>query len=208
MKKQLPTEETFLRDVADHQMTVLRDDGVYRHVVFKTPGSSDMRFDLITWPMHICYCGDMGTFVFQRTADMFTFFRTSHPCLASEDRHLNINPDYWSQKLEAVDRCDGLKQYSPDMVREYFTEWMNDNDASPELRQAIDDDILSCVDEGPQAVHNAATEFEHEGHNPFQDFFEVSMEEYTGRFIWCCYALAWGIQKYDEAKKPVETAHA
>lgn len=139
---------------------------------------------------------------------MFTFFRTSHPCQSPEDRHLKINPEYWSEKLEAVDRHDGLKQYSPEMVREYFTEWMNDNDGSPELRQAIKDNILSCVDDGPQAVHDAATDFEHDGHKPFQNFFEVDMDEYTSRFIWCCYALAWGIEQYDKSKQSTETAHA
>ncbi len=204
----LPTEKSFLEDVSGHYMTVLRDDGIYRHVAFKKPGTTDMRFDLITWPMFLCYTGDMGTFVFNRTTDMFTFFRSSHPCQPADHRHLKINPQYWSEKLESVDRCDGLKQYSPEMVREYFTAWINDNDASPELRQAIKDDILSCVDEGPQAVYNAATEFEHDGNNPFQDFFEVSMEEYSGRFIWCCYALAWGIQQYDKALKDREAVHA
>jgi hypothetical protein len=191
------TEEQVLKEISGHQMTIIRDDGLYRHVAFKKPGTSDMRFDLITWPMYLCYTGDMGTFVFQRTDDMFTFFRTSHPCQPPEDRKLIINPGYWSQKLEAVERDEGFKQYSADKVREYFTEWMAENEASTELRKAIEDDILSCADEGPQAVHNAATDFEHDGENPFQDFWEVSMDVYTSRFLWCCYAIAWGIQQYD-----------
>ena len=27
----------------------------------------------------------------------------------------------------------------------------------------------------------------------FVDFFDGSMKRYTIRFLWCCYALAWGI---------------
>lgn len=77
------TEKRFLGDVAKHQMTILRDDGVNRHVRFKQPNSSNMFFDLITWPGCLCYTGDMGTYVFRRLEDMFEFFRTDR-----EHQHL------------------------------------------------------------------------------------------------------------------------
>lgn len=38
----------------------------------------------------------------------------------------------------------------------------------------------------------------------FTDFWEMDCTEYIYHFIWCCYALAWGIQMYDEAKITVE----
>ena len=69
-------EAIFLRDVAEHEMIVVRDDGVHRHIRFKKPGTSCMHFDLITWPGYLCYTGDMGTYVFSRLTDMFEFFRT------------------------------------------------------------------------------------------------------------------------------------
>lgn len=31
----------------------------------------------------------------------------------------------------------------------------------------------------------------------FMDFFDGSMNRFTFRFLWCCYALAWGINQYD-----------
>lgn len=194
------TEERFLKDVAEHKMTIMRDDGINRHVRFRKPNSSDMFFDLITWQGCLCYTGDMGTYVFRRLDDMFVFFRSSHPCQSPEDRHLKINPSYWSEKLEAIDRCDGLKKYDADMVRQYFHDWMNDNNASEELRLAIQEEIINIADDGAQAVHDAATDFEHEGDQPFQDFWEAEMEKYVHRFIWCCYAMAWGIQQYDNFK--------
>jgi hypothetical protein len=190
------TEEQFLDDVADHRMTIIRDDGIYRHVAFKRPGTSDMHFDLITWPMCLCYTGDMGTYVFRRLEDMFVFFRTSHPCQSPEDKNLKINPSYWAEKLEAVDRTDGLKQYSPDKVRAEVKEWLDNLDASEELRQAVEDEVLSEADDQYAAVE-AIRNFEFEGEEIFSDFFEVGIDEYTGRFIWCCYALAWGVQQYD-----------
>ncbi len=193
------TEESFLRDVAEHQMQILRDDGVYRHIRFKQPGTSDMHFDLITWPWRLCYTGDMGTFVFQRLEDMFVFFRT--------DRHrdkpgLHTNPGYWSEKVEAADRHDGIKEYRAEKFRRRITEWLDDAGASPELREAVEDEVLSCADEGEYEARRAVRDFDHEdGADIFTDFWEIDLTEYTHRFMWCCYALAWGIQKYDDAKK-------
>ena len=69
------TPELFLRDVQQHQIQVIRHDGVNRHIRFKRPGSMSYYFDLITWPGHLCYTGDMGTYVFRRMDDMFEFFR-------------------------------------------------------------------------------------------------------------------------------------
>lgn len=42
--------EFFDRDIAQHQMEVIRDDGVNRHLRFKRPGTMCMHFDLLTWP--------------------------------------------------------------------------------------------------------------------------------------------------------------
>jgi hypothetical protein len=42
--------EAFRRETAGHQMTVMRDEGLYRHVRFSTSGSGLYWFGLITWP--------------------------------------------------------------------------------------------------------------------------------------------------------------
>lgn len=75
------TEERFLKDVAKHEMTVIRDDGINRHLRFKNPNDSSYWFDLITWPGTLCIDGDCGTYVFKRTPDMFQFFRTDSTSL-------------------------------------------------------------------------------------------------------------------------------
>ena len=34
------------------------------------------------------------------------------------------------------------------------------------------------------------------------DFFmDHTCEEYTYHFVWCCYAIAWGISEYDKYVK-------
>lgn len=76
----------FERDVAEHQMQVLRDDRLYRHLLFKKPGTGCYHFNIVTYPGTLVYTGDMGSFVFQRLEDMFEFFRSD------ADRGDGINP--------------------------------------------------------------------------------------------------------------------
>jgi hypothetical protein len=85
-----PKEEArFIKDTAEHEMTILHNDGLYRHLRFKKPGTRFYWFDLITWPGYLTIAGDMGTFTFERTEDMLTFFRGAG----------DINPQYWSEKI-------------------------------------------------------------------------------------------------------------
>lgn len=93
-----PVEEArrrFESDTTEHTMDVLHDDGLYKHLRFSNNGSSFYYYDLITWPGHLTIAGDMGTWTFARTRDMFGFFR------GNPDRPLSINPDYWAEKLQA-----------------------------------------------------------------------------------------------------------
>jgi len=198
-------ETIFLRDVAEHVMEVLRDDGVNRHIRFRKPGTMCMHFDLITWPGYLCYTGDMGTYVFRRLADMFAFFRTDREYHCAKGRQLAINPGYWGEKLEAVSRYgEGYREFSMDLFEqavrrdlESFTEdWPEEQKA--ELVQAVEDDVLNACDQH-EAIE-AVRRFDHEGAGClFDDFWEHRLEDYTFHFKWCCYALAWGVARYDEA---------
>ena len=122
MSNRQPTEESFLNDVSKHEMKVLLDNGIYRHLRFKQQGSSNMWFDVVTWPGFLAYTGDMGAFVFARLEDMFEFFR-GRP--VDDKDKLYINLGYWGEKLEAVDPVeDGIldteyshKRKSKNMLR-------------------------------------------------------------------------------------------
>lgn len=196
------TEENFLKDVAEHQMTVVRDDGVYRHIRFSRPQSSCMHFDLITWPGHLCYTGDMGTYVFSRVTDMFEFFR--EPDTA---KGLGINPGYWAEKVLAADKYDGVQEYSHEKFVAEINRWVTDHineelsddpEAAAALREAVEDDVLNC-DENEVRAYDAANNFEHDGFQ-FTDFWEVGLNKYTTRYLWCCRALVWAIRQYDASK--------
>lgn len=202
-------EAQFLKDVAVHQMSVLQDDGVYRHLRFQQPESWVYEFDLVTWPGYLAFTGDMGCYVFSRVPDMFTFFREH------EERKtdaLHINEDYWAQKVIGEDRQDKVKAYSPEkfrgMVNERLTEYLGEEaltvDDINAVSEAVDDELLS-LDEGggehgQMQAHEALRRFKHGGLK-FEGSWEWDLTDYTSRFLWCCYAIVWGIRQYDKVHK-------
>jgi hypothetical protein len=187
-----PSKEQFLKDVAEHQMQILHYDGVRRHIRFKRPGTGCYYFDLVTWPGALCYTGDMGTYVFSRLEDMFEFFRV--------DRRngVEINPSYWAEKCISIDRS-GLTEFSPDRLHERVSEWLDEAEASQDLRDDVACSVLSA--ESLEEAHRKLYEFEHDGIS-FQDSWEWDLTRWTFRFIWCCRALAWGIEQFDKQQAP------
>lgn len=183
------TEERFLKEVEQHGMTALRDDGLYRHLRFRRPDTSSMSFDILTWPGHLAYTGDMGSYVFTRISDMFTFFRGHSP-----------NPGYWSEKCIAADR-DGIEEFDQDAFRESIMRRLAEAEDLPDgTREEVERRVLGCIDDGEHEAMRAAIYFEHDGFR-FRDFWEARCRTYTHRFMWCCYALPWAIKQYD-AKVP------
>jgi hypothetical protein len=197
MNKQVSSEEKFLKDVATHAMTIVRDDGVHRHLRFARPGTGCMHFDIVTYPNYLVYSGDMGCYVFSRLHDMFEFFRVRPR--SEEPGRLHINLGYWAEKLEATDRPDGHHEYSADIFRQRVTEVLDDTEADQELRDEVEEYVLAYADDGEVRARDALDQFEHNGRRLFTDTWEWEFTEYTFRFVWCCYALAWSIQQYDAA---------
>lgn len=195
-------DDFFKRDIAKHEMQVIRDDGVSRHLRFQRPGTMCMHFDLLTWPGYLCYTGDMGTYVFRRLHDMFQFFRRpeNYPPYRMDLR-------YWAEKIEASDKCDGIEKFSEaafrKAVKDFFDQATDDDDWTEERKAAlweeIEHDVLGSVDDdGEHGAWVALHAFEHDGFT-FCDW-ECQCKEYTHRFLWCCHALEWAIGTYDDAK--------
>lgn len=102
------TSDDGKRTIRAHEMTVLHDDGLYRHIRFCSPDCNFYWFDLITWPGHLTVNGDCGTFTFSRVEDMFGFFRGHR-----------INPQYWAEKICGETR---VKSYSEDLFKQQVAE--------------------------------------------------------------------------------------
>jgi hypothetical protein len=99
----------FARDTAGHEMTVLHEDGLYRHLRFQSHGF--YWFDLITVPYALIFRGDGESYVFaiDATEDMFVLFRKS-------SYKGSINPGYWSEKLRSS--RDAATTYSQKLFEE------------------------------------------------------------------------------------------
>ena len=227
------TEEIFLKDVSNHAMEVLKDDGIYRHLRFASKGehSWNQRFEIVTWPGYLAFAGDMGCFVFSRLSDMFEFFHTDR----RDNGKLGINLSYWAEKLKAVDSngryASGATEFHEAqfeaLVNEHVNQWIEEFDGeydsseeetakqketfATELRSAIKDDVLSRAEEGEHAAHEALRDFSCEINGQkfeFSDTWEWDLKDYTLRFVWCCYAIAWAIRHYDESKQPQPATEA
>lgn len=215
----------FERDTANHEMTVLHDDGLYRHLRFRDPSSGFYWFDLVTWPGFLAFTGDMDGYVFTRVEDMFAFFR-GH----------KVKPGYWSEKV--VDGRDRLKRYDEDVlearVKEILAEYEKahpglateyeldkaDFDALPrERRYPYDvtgkrepvepktpDDLRAMVEgynaDGALSYESGARELlrELEDARVVADTWEWDLQTWDWQFLWACHAIVWGIGQYDAAR--------
>lgn len=179
------TKEIFIKDVKNHKLIVIKDDGAYKHIRI-TDGTFNLKYDLIAWPGYLCYTGDMGTYVFSRTADMFSFFRNDE---------LKINPHYWSEKVVSHDRS-GVFEYDNDAFINTIKDemcGMNENE-----KQLVKEHFLNEQFDFEHEARQAIEDYNQNYGETFIDFFEHDLTDYTYRFIWCCYAIVWGIKKYDD----------
>ena len=128
------SEQRFLEDVKDHKMTIIRDNGVDRHIRFKRENGSPYWFDIVTYGGRLIIDGDMGTYVFARIEDMFDFFRTKKNDWNYNKDGLSINPSYWGEKLRAVENygygSGKILEFSMDIfkkkVEDYFNQHFED----------------------------------------------------------------------------------
>jgi hypothetical protein len=212
-QEQQCTEDLFLQDAGSHVMTVIRDDGMHRHMRFRKapPAGSEYWFDLITWPGSLCIDGDMGTYVFRRLEDMFEFFRTDREYNERRGRKLGINPRYWAEKLQANPN-KGVKEFDEErfnsFIRECLVNWMRDKrdrttkEERRDLWDAVHNEVIHADGDDRKLI--AAYDFIHTVRDGLQfcfyDLWESNCERHTFHFIWVCYAIAWGVKTYDESK--------
>jgi hypothetical protein len=190
MTKEEKSRAEFNRDTAKHEMTILHDDGLYRHLKCAAPGTYCGSFNITTWPFYLAYSGDMGEFMFTRIDDMFSFFRGNR-----------VSPGYWSEKCVAVDKADGIDEFDIDTFREnvlYSAKLdigLDDDDELPEDAKDELSVLLHAEDEW-DAV-SSIREFDSDRFN-FTDFFENDCKQFSGRFLFACHAIQWAVGKYDE----------
>ena len=193
----------FLEDVSRHTMHRMHDEGMFRVVRFARPGSSVYAFTVVTWPGYLAVTGDMGDYVFSRVPDMFTFFR-------STDEALRINPSYWHEKMVAEGR-ERAKEFSKDQMLSFIQEefdswrgrWQPSPDAIAEAQDSLELYVLKPLKDDGYGLEGACRLLYEFPCNKTGDFSLhdttdwPSFQDYTYHFLWCLYAIVWGIQQYD-----------
>ena len=188
-------EADFKRDTATHEMSILKDEGLYRHLRFKRPGSYTFCFDIVTWPGYLSITGDMGCYVFSRIEDMIYFFSGEH-----------INPYYWSEKMQAVNTKGSntyhYKQWSGEKFLENLQKHFNGRhtnaeDAVKEFEAFKESSSIEYIETSDEYE---AIAFIREHTCELLDFSEYDNTVYTYHYIWCCWALRWGANTYLKTK--------
>ncbi|MGE7432777.1 hypothetical protein [Kitasatospora sp. NPDC001175] len=187
----------FARDTAQHEMTVLHTNGLYRHLRFKNPTNFAYWFDLITWPGCLTIRGDLGdSYTFSRLPDMFEFFRGKQ-----------INAHYWAEKLDTG--RNSAKEYSEDLFRQLVTEHVagaiRHSDAPRGIGKAVRAEILDQDLTVEAEARDLLEDFRYQGFE-FHDIWEWSFSDYTRQFLWACHAIQWGIAQYDA--RPASSSEA
>ncbi len=186
----------FVRDVRDHRMTIELDQGVHRSIRFARPGSSTYHFRLNTWPGSLAISGDMGSYVFSREPDMFPFFRDT--AMTGQ-----INPQYWHQKAEAVDRNGGAMRFSSNLlakaVRNDAAEWRVRLGDAPQIQAEVDD-LAEGGFGNEHEAYVAVRDFEASDGNTFATF-DHDLRDWDYGYLWLLRAIVWGIKQYDLVKE-------
>ncbi|MFD0074324.1 hypothetical protein ACFVIY_18005 [Streptomyces sp. NPDC127166] len=206
----------FKRATAGHEMTVLHEDGIYRHLRFQTPGNgSSYGYDLITWPYNLTIrAGWTFTFSIDATEDMLDLFRRT--AFSGE-----INPSYWQEKVTAG--RDQVESFSEDLLKKEIEDSVQQwEQGSPTpvagLREAVQEHFfgewpeynLEYREEANRALH--AFSFSPKGAKSgdypyaFDDWSEWRLTEYSPGFLWSCHAIRHGVSLYDAARAPKAVA--
>jgi len=149
------------RRTRGHELTILHDEGLYRHLRFRSPDHSGYWFDLITVPGTLVFQGDGDSYVFSRTEDMFAFFRGS----SREER--GINPMYWSEKLTIGGR-NSVMRYDADLfeqrVKEYVVEAIRYGGAPRGIGKAVAEMFFWGDYSNEHDARRMLESFEHDAH--------------------------------------------
>lgn len=191
---------SFTKNTADHVMTVVHNDGLYRHLRFAPPRGYTYGFDLVTWPGHLAITGDMGALTFARLEDMTQFFASGG----------DINPGYWAQKIQDLHGAGvrGVQEFSERRFRQNVVEsyrmHVEAHLGEPHLaalKDRIRDDVLFYAHDEHEAL-SAVQEFDFDGGTfRFDDAWEWDVRDFSHRFLWLCCAIRTGVLQYREAAR-------
>lgn len=193
--------EMFHKDTTAHRLTVLLDDGPYRHLRWAKPGTGECAIEVTSIPGSLIVTGDMGSWTFHRhgSTDLLTegFFTG------------NARFDRWASKLEAADTRVGLRDFSEETLRatveEAIEEW---SEGDAELRETLHQETyLIRSAESTEEALSSMVDFGFSGYS-FDEVRESDVTEYTFQFRWICLALGQVTAEYRAHLESLEEREA
>lgn len=119
----------FRRNTEHHELHVLHDDGLYRHLRVQGPGTRMWSWDVTTWPGHLATSGDIADgHVFAREPDMLAFLSRAGKSEGHyPDGAPSISVGYWAEKIQGHGLVD-VKTYAPDSFLQQVREHLEGHD--------------------------------------------------------------------------------
>jgi hypothetical protein len=203
----------FYKETQGHRLTILHDDGLYRHLRMRNPKDSAFWYDLITWEGNLVFRGDGTSYAFARDPDMFEFFRRGF-----HGGQIHVNADYWAEKLTS-DR-DSVHGYQDDLfekrLQEFVDEYAEDMDEETEkrFREAVKDhlelnpyqtanDAIRTLDEFEFYTDESKEfDYKHQADVTFDESWEwvIHCKKHEWWFVWALYGIVHAIHEYDRIK--------
>tara|TARA_R110000772_G_scaffold249530_2_gene363915 strand:+ start:63934 stop:64518 length:585 start_codon:yes stop_codon:yes gene_type:complete len=180
------TINQFTKSQFDYKIRL--DNELYRHITVRGPDSMNQWHDIVSWPDHLCICGDMGTFTFSRCEDMFPFFN-----------HDKVNIYYWAEKICFTGQCTSpiWTEYDSNLFKEELVEYKeellkenNDEhlDKLEEIQDQLDGGLDDTSEEGAyEFMYRINEHYEHCG---------IGFKKPTYNFVWCCEAIRTAVKNY------------
>jgi len=194
----------FARETAAHEMTVLHDEGLYRHVKCARPDESGYWFELITWKHKLVVNGSVGTYVFSvfPTEDMFDFFKRS-------SWSGGPNPTYWDEKVIAS--REDVIQFSNDLFDKEVAEELAEGEkrwpgVTADWKERTEGWCAEWETESEYGARLAVRDFSYLPEDAtgepfsFSDATEWKLRDHDWKYLWSCHAIVDGIRRYDAAK--------
>ena len=182
--------ERFPQDTEGFVLTVLHEQGEYRHLRFGKSGERWGSTDIHTWPGGLTTSGDMADgWTFQRSLNFF-----NNP----------VNLHYWHEKLTPAGR-KLAQEFSEVTLRSELTSAGADLEIPERFRDAFDEELGDLIESiltdhagtGAALAKIADFTFECESDDgsydldvKFYDPYELNIEDYDYHFVWALHVLS------------------
>ncbi|MCX5103448.1 hypothetical protein [Streptomyces sp. NBC_00439] len=137
---------TFLHETAEHELVMLHDDGLYRHLRIQKPGIHAWSWALTTWPGHLATSGDVADgYMFARLMDMLDFFditKRDHDYYSDGAPYIDFR--YWAEKI-CGGRAHEMRKYDSDIFLQHVEDALNEDEELGLEAQAEYEEIIEVA---------------------------------------------------------------